>query len=63
MDISSKGSYPSNKLSNFSPNDFVFDGVECKSIEGVLQAFKFDKIHIQDQVCKLVGLGAKRRRT
>ena len=30
-------------------------------MEGLLQAFKFDKQHIQIEVCKLAGLAAKRR--
>jgi hypothetical protein len=61
MDIGSGKGYPAAKLSNFSPHAFVFDGVECASMEGLLQAFKFDKAHVQVEVCKLVGLAAKRR--
>ena len=61
MDIGSKAGYPASALSNFSPHPFVFDGVECNSMEGLLQAFKFDKPHIQVEVCKLVGIYAKRR--
>ncbi len=34
MDIGSGKEYPSNALSNFSPHPFVFDGVECNSMEG-----------------------------
>ena len=61
MDIGSKSGYPSSALSNFAPHAFVFDGVECASLEGLLQSFKFDKQHIQVEVCKLVGLAAKLR--
>jgi len=61
MDIGSKSGYPASALSNFAPHPFVFDGVECASMEGLLQSFKFDKPHIQVEVCKLVGIGAKRR--
>lgn len=61
MDIKSGSGYPSSALSNFAPHPFVFDGVEVASMEGLLQAFKFDKVHIQVEVCKLVGIGAKRR--
>jgi len=61
MDIKSGSGYPASKLSNFSAAPFTFDGVECNSMEGLLQSFKFDKEHIQQEVCKLVGLGAKRR--
>ncbi len=61
MNIGSGSGYPSSALSNFSPHPFVFDGVECASMEGLLQSFKFDKPHIQNEVCKLVGKGAKFR--
>lgn len=61
MDIRSKGKYPANALSNFAPHPFVIDGVECASMEGFLQAIKFDKPHIQAEVCKLTGLAAKKR--
>lgn len=61
MDIKSKSGYPASALSNFAPHPFVFDGVEVASMEGLLQAFKFDKPHIQVEVCKLTGLAAKRR--
>lgn len=61
MNIGSGNSYPANALSNFSPHPFVFDGIQCASMEGLLQAFKFDKPHIQVEVCKLVGRAAKFR--
>ncbi len=61
MDIGSKSKYPAGSLSNFSPHPFVFEGVECASMEGLLQAFKFDKELIQVEVCKLVGFAAKKR--
>ena len=61
MDIGSGKGWPADKLSNFSPHPFVFRGVECNAMEGLVQAFKFDKPHIQVEVCKLVGLAAKRR--
>lgn len=61
MDISSGSRYPSSALSNFAPHPFVFDGVECASMEGLLQSFKFDKEHIQVEICTLVGIAAKRR--
>lgn len=61
MNIGSGNGYPATALSNFSPHEFIFDGVYCSSMEGVLQAFKFDKIHIQEYVCTLVGLAAKKR--
>lgn len=61
MDIGSKSGYPSSALSNFSPHHFVFDEVECASMEGLLQSFKFDKVPVQVEVCKLVGIQAKMR--
>jgi len=61
MDIGSKTGYPASALSNFPSHPFIFDGVECVSMEGLLQSFKFDKPHIQVEVCKLMGLTAKRR--
>lgn len=61
MDIKSGCGYPASALSNFAPHPFVFDGVECTSMEGLLQAFKSPYPHIQVEICKLVGIGAKRR--
>lgn len=61
MDIRSGCGYPGSALSNFAPHRFVFDDVECASMEGLLQALKFDKPHIQVEVCKLVGKAAKFR--
>lgn len=61
MDISSRSSYPSSSLSNFSPHPFEIDGVECASMEGFLQSLKFKDPDVQASVCKLVGLAAKRR--
>lgn len=61
MDIGSGKGYPSSALSNFAPQGFIFDGIEVACREGLLQAFKFDKQHIQVEVCKLVGRAAKKR--
>lgn len=61
MNIGVGNSYPSNALSNFAAHSFVFRGVECASAEGLLQSLKFDKPHVQVEVCKLVGLQAKFR--
>lgn len=59
MDIGSGKAYPSNALSNFSPHPFIFDEVECNSMEGLLQSFKFSSVDMQREVCKLVGKAAK----
>ena len=59
MDIGAGKGYPSSALSNFSPHPFVFDGVECNSMEGFLQSLKFKNPEMQKQVCTLVGKQAK----
>jgi len=62
MDIGGNNtSYPMGALSNFTARKFTFDGVECESIEGVLQSFKSPYEHIQVEICKLVGIKALRR--
>lgn len=61
MDIKSGCGYPASALSNFSAHPFVFDGVDCSSMEGLLQSFKSPYPHIQVEICKLVGITAKRR--
>jgi len=59
VEIMSKAPYPANKLSNFAPNKFEIDGVECASMEGFLQSLKFKNPDMQKEVCKLVGIKAK----
>lgn len=61
MDIGSKKGYPASALSNFAPHKFVFEGVECNSMEGFLQGLKFANHEMQKEVCKLTGLVAKRK--
>lgn len=61
MDISSRGTYPSNKLSNFAGHRFTLDGVQCNSMEGFLQSLKFKNPDMQREVCLLVGLAAKKK--
>jgi len=60
MDIGSNNSGPAGKLSNFTPRPFVFRGVECNSMEGLLQAFKFKDPEMQKHCCTLVGFKAKK---
>lgn len=60
MDIGSKKSGPAGKLSNFTPRPFVFRGIECNSMEGLLQSFKFKDPEMQKYCCTLVGLKAKK---
>lgn len=48
------------KLSNFNPYAFVYDHVECASIEGWIQSLKSEDVDVQLEVCKLAGRTAKR---
>ncbi len=61
IDISADYFYPADVLSNFTERHFIFDGVEARSIEGVLQSFKFSDVSRQRATCMLVGVKAKRR--
>ncbi len=60
MDIGSRNSGPAGKLSNFTPRPFVFRGVECNSMEGLLQALKFKDANMAAHCCSLVGFKAKK---
>lgn len=59
MNIISNGKYPSNELSNFSNHEFIIDNIKCYSMESFLQSLKFKSPEMQEEVCKLVGRGAK----
>lgn len=59
MDIGSGTGYPAGTLSNFAPHPFEIDGVQCNSMEGFLQALKFESVDMQKYVCTLVGRSAK----
>lgn len=61
IDIYSKGEYPSNVLSNFYPNEFIFDGVKCCSMEGFLQSLKYKNTKKQQKICTLSGKEAKKK--
>lgn len=61
--IDIKGNSPDPRaayLSNFEERHFVFRGVPCKSIEGLVQAFKRQDIAEQHELCQLVGKVAKK---
>lgn len=60
MDIRSGSKYPAGALSNFAPHPFELDGVKCNSMEGFLQSLKFENPDMQEHVCSLVGIKAKR---
>lgn len=61
VNISSKQSAEplAKNLSNFTPRHFTFDGIECVSIESVLQAFKFQDIEQQERCCQKEAFIAK----
>lgn len=63
LDIRSNGLYPSNVLSNMCNNAFVFDGVECGSMEGFLQSLKCKDEERQKQICAMKGGEAKKHST
>ncbi len=59
LDIKSKRLGIAGRLSNFTRRDFYFDGVLCRSIEGVLQGFKRESEGEQRIICGLWGSQAK----
>lgn len=61
VDIGSESGFPAGDLSNFEAREFIFDGVLCRSMEGLVQAFKTPDISEQIEICQLVGRDAKRR--
>lgn len=63
LDIRSNGLYPSNVLSNMCSNAFVFEGVECGSMEGFLQSLKCKDEERQKQICAMKGGEAKKHST
>jgi len=58
MDIRDDGKC---KLSNFTSYEFIFDGVLCKSMEGLLQSFKYKNINSQEVTCGLIGKMANKK--
>lgn len=61
VDIMFNAQYPGNVLSNFAEHNFIFDGVSCASVEGLIQALKFEDREQQILVCGLAGKQAKIR--
>ena len=47
------------KLSNFYPHSFVFDGVELSCFEAFLQSLKFSDPDMQRKIWKMTGREAK----
>ncbi len=73
LDIYSKNPYPSCALSNFRRCSFNLDGIECSSIEGVLQSLKVlipspkedynlwvERMDLQKKICSYANNKAKR---
>ena len=60
MEIILGNSYPAGALSNLSPHTFTFRGVECGSMEGLLQGLKFKGKDMQREICSLAGMKAKK---
>lgn len=63
VNITSRGKYPANVLSNFWGNSFKIDGIECKSMEGFLQSLKHQDVDKQRQICSMKGGKAKHQGT
>ncbi len=51
------------RLSNFTDRAFVFDGVTCCGLEGILQALKCADHEMQKHICNMGGREAKRAGT
>jgi len=60
LDIRSDAPGIGGRLSNLTKRQFVLDGVECGSIEAVLQSFKFGDEAGQADICGLFGFAAKK---
>ena len=60
MDVGSRNEYPSCSLSNFAAHEFYIDGVRCASMEGFLQSLKFSNPDMQEHICSLIGMAAKK---
>lgn len=61
LDIRSNGLYPSNVLSNLCNNGFCFDGIACNSMEGFLQSLKYQDMDKQQDICSMIGGGARKQ--
>lgn len=55
----SKSASPANMLSNLYPHAFEMDGVKCASMEGFLQALKYEDDETQKDICALSGKETK----
>ena len=58
-DIGTTTEWPGGALSNFTEYHFFYDGVQCHSMEGLLQSLKFSDPSRAKEVCRMVGREAK----
>ena len=63
IDVTSGGAWPASELSNFAAHPFRLDGIQCASMEGLLQSLKIPDPALQIEICALVGGEAKSRGT
>lgn len=54
IDIYSKSDGIAGRLSNFTERKFVFEGILCNSIEGILQSLKFEDTEKQKEICAML---------
>ena len=59
IDIKSQAPGAIGRLSNYTARRFVFDGISCGSLEGVLQSLKCPDPQRQAEICALAGGEAK----
>ena len=60
LDIQGGRPWPSGALSNFAGHAFMFRGVACASMEGLLQSFKVKHHALQILCCSMEGVAAKK---
>lgn len=48
------------RLSNFATRTFIFRGVKCVCIEGILQSLKCNEVQMQRMLCEFDGRGAQK---
>ena len=61
IDIKAKAPFPAGALSNLADHAFIFDGVRCASMEGLLQSLKIADPGEQERLCACSGGEARGR--
>jgi hypothetical protein len=61
VDIRANAPFPIGAPSNFAAHAFTFDGVDCQSMEGLLQSFKVADPVAQRALCQLIGVEAQKQ--